>query len=287
MKSQSFFTPSKEKESQSFDSKEHEKILRVGGKHDTQMEIRKDEPGKTYVWLEDVYTHSGAKGRGYGTAVMREAIKKSLDKCEGRFRLDGASSLLFHLKMGMMPRERLVNYIEHRYGIIGVNALKNKASPTASQLKTLIEIIKEEAPEIPNPDSLTRTDIWKLFNGNEKLAKLSSKKVSYLREIFIPDLLQFLKANMGVKFPETPEAFGGVQMELSSSGLERWRETIEKDKVFVPFRQFEHLDPFMTPEQRKTLGEINESIAKAAQKSTETKTTPENESDVEKPKLER
>ncbi len=94
-----------------------------------------------------------------------------------------------------------------------------------------------------------------IMQYREELLALRFKKYSYLVDVFIPELLDLLERNIGDKRPDT-SGFTSVNMELSSEGKARWKETIDNNIEFVPFRGFEQLVPFMNTLQIERLDAI-------------------------------
>ncbi len=72
---------------------------------------------------------------------------------------------------------------------------------------------------------------------------------------FIPLVLGILQRANGSFRPST-KRLGSVPMVLSDDGLKVWKEAIEKNQEFVPFRNFEHLQKNMNEEQQSTLIEL-------------------------------
>jgi len=82
---------------------------------------------------------------------------------------------------------------------------------------------------------------------------------------FIPDFLEILQNNIGVKYPKTydlnPCSYdvdSGIDMTLSEEGKVRWSKVIKEGVEFELFRDFAQLRPYMTEEQIKQIDEILE-----------------------------
>jgi hypothetical protein len=81
------------------------------------------------------------------------------------------------------------------------------------------------------------------------ISALNDKEASFIRDQFIPDFLYSLETcdDRNLNFS------GSMNMELSREGEQRWREAIENDVEFEPFRKFEQLRPFMNEAQQQSL----------------------------------
>jgi hypothetical protein len=233
-----------------FDLKHYEKLLKTGGT------FVFTKPTCNGIYIEKV--HSYQKGNGFGTAVMRHAVETAF-AAGGDVTLEAAySSHLFHLYMGMIPKDRQIDYVQHTYGLNGVGSLDYLTScENVEQLEnnkddceTLIEILSRELGV--EEDNLKPADV---IAHRDLLLGLKSKSCSYLTDDFVPQFLDILEKNIGNKYPDTTR-FSSVQMQLSQEGKTRWQEAIDKKTQFSPFKDFKQLLPFMTALQKEKLNSI-------------------------------
>ena len=190
--------------------------------------------------------NSYRSGSGYGTAVMRNVMMTSFSNgCNGNVSLDAAwSSHVFHLYMGMEPVDWPVLRFEKEHGtdlydsaleLIEKKSLdeigKDEIIPL-SHIKRLVKLLEVSAPE----DLLTEDSLQRLQN---KLAE----EMSYVEFRLIPVMIS------SVINKSSTSHLGAVQMVMSEQGKARWKEAIEQNKVFQPFKNLEHLHHFMNESQ--------------------------------------
>lgn len=82
-----------------------------------------------------------------------------------------------------------------------------------------------------------------------------AEKISFIQEIFAPGLLNILESNNGNARSDT-SLLGSVPMIMSNEGKTRWKNAIESNKPFEPFRDFTHLSPYFTQKQIMRLSQI-------------------------------
>jgi len=209
-----------------------------------------EEPGKNRMYI--VKRVAGHKGKGYGTAAMRLVVEESFSKgYQGNVSSETSwSSHLFHLKMGMIPVDRELDYVTTVYGyFVGRTALMELRDNSYIQqdLTQILKILRKEK-NIPNDQVLTETSLSENEN-REFLLDLLEKRISYLSDYFIPTLIALLDKTCNEAFPDT-DIFSCVPMDLSEEGKARWKDAIDREIEFKPFRNFEQLHPVMTDEQR-------------------------------------
>ena len=216
---------------------------------------RSDSAGKREFYIQTM--NSREIGSGHGSSLMREAARHSLSPgCEGRLALQATkSSHLFFLKMGLIPNTETgeIRYVEKRFGSEGVKALEELQNDDLDPdtIRTLVFMIRKEMRLSSLEESADAVEKHKGF-----LLELSKKTVpySYLQDEFIPSLLNLLEKDCGLR-PNTSSLYS-VDMSLSEEGKNRWKEALDQDKPFQPFRRLEHLAPYMTETQKERLEKI-------------------------------
>ncbi|ASQ46573.1 hypothetical protein [Legionella clemsonensis] len=229
-----------------FDSKTHSKQLQEGSADITRTDA---------IYIK--HMSANVKGNGFGRALMRAVVTEALEQNKKIFLDASWSSHIFHLFMGMIPRNLEQSYVEMMYGIVGKSALQAlkqcKTLEDCTRLtnrtrETLLFILEKEMPESENT-------LENIFNKREQLLELLKKRASFITYRFIPDLLDILEREITEKYPNT-EGLYSVPMELSQEGQARWDEAIHKNIEFESFKGFEQLYPFMTEEQKERLNLI-------------------------------
>lgn len=205
---------------------------------------------------------ANSKGNGFGTAVMREMFKLSLEHKLGNIKSDTSwSSHLFHLYMGMIPINRQTNLVQNRWGMNGRRVIKELAEGTYEedenefkrQFSTLNEMLQFATHSKKN---FTKEEIFNQENIDLLLA-LNNKTCFYLQDEFIPMFLDFMEIHQGEKFPDTKH-WGDIPMHLSAAGIERWKQALDQNLEFQTFKNFEQLKPFLNEEQKGRLAAIIE-----------------------------
>ena len=224
------------------------------------------------------------QGRGFGTKCTRYLMMKSFSEgCQGRLVNEAAwSSHIFHLYMGMIPKEREVDAYPLIIGYIDENRLANyftsleqsvKANKplTPSQqsdlsvLKRILEFL-DTGTVNPSGEGYTLDDV--LRRKDEIIRGFDERTLSYIKHEFIPRLLRVLRQNLGSGDGEVIKAFnintsrlGSISMEMSNEGIQRWKEAIQTHTDFAPFKNFEQLHPYMTEAQIQELKTLLSKIA--------------------------
>ncbi|MBV8802897.1 MAG: hypothetical protein JO131_08065 [Gammaproteobacteria bacterium] len=162
-------------------------------------------------------------------------------------------SLLFYLSMGWIPEDYQINYLDHAYGLGTRNSIKklthSKTQPTLEEFNSMddwtrsvvFRILKSEKQI--NQDQATFEDVLNHFTY---LQNLVTKRVNYVSNKFIPDLIDELNRSSKPYWPLAP------MMVLSKLGRERWEEAIENKIPFSSFKKFEHL-PYADKSQQEKL----------------------------------
>lgn len=218
---------------------------------------------------------SPEQGLGFGTASTRALVERSITLgFEGRLHNSASwSSHIFHLYMGMIPHDRQVDPILHYWGVEGQMAVEQfdlikeglEINDTLSkEEETYLKTLKVMIAHSKGVSQKDITDQQVIAEGGRVIEHLKEKKVSYLREDFIPSILKILERNLTVRHPDTT-SLGAVEMMMSDAGIARWKEAIDNKQEFKSFKKFEHLRPYMTPEQLSRLDRIIEARAKALQ----------------------
>ncbi len=212
--------------SQPFDKTKHEATL-ARGRYTMH-------PSNGAIFIDSI--QANIQGDGFGTAVMREAVKESLKKNDGSVRVDASwSSHLFYLYMGMKPIESHINFVRHIYGRTAVRALDelDKGVELSHATKFhLIDILQYEKGDQCCKNPLKERDFL--------LSLRDRPPLSYIENEFVPMLCQSLKNQRGKKYPDTSQ-IGSCIMILSEEGKERWQAAISGNTEFTPFKNFEHL----------------------------------------------
>lgn len=196
--------------------------------------------------------------------TVRSLMKCSFDAgYEGRLHSSASkSSCVFHLRMGMMPRESLISVLPHQFGLSGTHALRNfnqicaahkssneETSGSIQLLKTMLVYARTGKYDEESAKKLSDDE---LFQGKKDLLAFQNATYSYMQNQFIPQLLLDLKA-----IPQTSDSEEGCcDMQMSQDGQKRWKEDIEGKQPFMPFEKFEHLNSYMTAQQRQELDAI-------------------------------
>lgn len=183
------------------------------------------------------------------TDKLRKIVKHSLDTSDGRLVvLALGTSHIFFLRMGMIPRDYLTTQADKLFGPEGVKALEDLREGRPFDPCAIGIIFETQTSLPPSPAAIQA--------HKTQLIQLLDTKVStdYFQKAFFPRLLRILAKDQGVH-PDTSE-LDAVEMILSEEGKRRWREAIENDRSFPVFRRFEHLNSFMTPEQKTQLTQV-------------------------------
>ncbi len=214
----------------------HEELLKQGS-----YTITPDRGGEDAIYV----SYMDSRGvKGGGTALMRDIVGRALQSRK-TVELEAAwASHGFHLYMGMIPKDHKVNYVSAQYGRpseLSLKTFKNCNEISQLPLHVMVNLFRVLRKEkcLTEDAALTQQD---LIDNRNFLLELGEKRVSYLKFDFIPFILNTIEDCMHEK---NIKIYGCLPMTLSESGKERWRDAIEHDLEFVPFRRFEHLRPFM------------------------------------------
>lgn len=244
----------------SFNVEKHKQALEKGSstvKEGYFFPIDETNPVQQKQQLIIERMHASIQGKGFGTALYRETMQYAFEKGMQLWTDASWNSHVFHLYMGMIPKDRKMSYVPIEYGQRGVRSLNQLiASKTIDEfiqcnnqsngrlLRELIDILKQEKKELADA-SLTAQDV---FENKDFMIDLQNKDVSYLTYSFIPSLLKYLYNNCG--------DLGSVHMYMSTEGQARWQDAINENKEFDIFEQFEHLHPYMLEEQKQALKKV-------------------------------
>lgn len=245
-----------------FNPTSHAKQLVADGEfklNDNQIDCsseKKCDETRPCIYIESMKSH--VKGRGFGTAVMREAIQMSLERgYEGRVQLEVLhESHLFYLYMGMLPIDRYSTMCddpecEKVYQYLNEHDKPEDYEKDTFNIRVLKSLLKQIKPE---QTSFSASDI---VEQREQLVGLFQQKNSSLKNEFIPQLLDMMQATTDTLYPAT-SVLGQQSMILSDVGLERWKEAIAKQQQFVPFKRLEHIRPYMSKAQQHQLDTLLE-----------------------------
>lgn len=250
-----------------FDADKHKKLLEEGGEWQFTEEKEK-------VILKHLRAGKNSQGRGFGTAVFRELVQRSIDLgCAGEIKTDATSGAraeisphLFYLYMGMAPEAKKVPYFIKHYGNLkgrnmqhAVTELLGEDEWTAQALEELALIDEDLLDDLKGTlrreekyDRKKEVSLDEIIANKALFLQLAKKEFNSLTK-FIDDILQILKNNPHEKFPNTGK-LGAQGMRLTKKGYARWKDAIDNNKEFVSFKNFEHLD--LTADQQKLLEEI-------------------------------
>ncbi len=213
---------------------------------------------KNEISLKQLY-RSGTESNGFGTAVIRKLVCISLMIGKPLTTEASYSSHFFYLKMGMIPSQREILYCTVAYGAFALDAIRKLCECTdIKQIKNLSQNTKSDVSKI-----LKREKSWSekeitdedLFENLGLFSELTNKKVSYITESFIPDVLGLLGQLKGGEKPSTTW-WGSLMMVMSPEGLQRWEKAIKNGFEFRLFRDYSHLRPYMTKAQHEKLDKI-------------------------------
>jgi hypothetical protein len=264
-KSESF----KKKITKSFCFTKHSADLQLGK---TLYDIGTDYgTGRQYLYIYAM--DSKKKGSGYGKAMFRECVEKSIQGgCDGNIQLEAVgSSHIFHLLMGMVPIEsdlynnwmRYILYIDTMYGKRSVMTIEKWRTfdPENAALLFYDKMAREcleriICGEILGIKSKPLTDNEILMYRDDVL-NLQNVAYTTLACTFVPIFLDILKTGKVKKYPDT-KRLDSVWMKLSQPGLERWKEAIKEGISFEYFDDFRQLHPYLTSYQRRILDGIVE-----------------------------
>ena len=148
-------------------------------------------------------------------------------------------SHIFFLKMGMIPDDFPLSYAAWEYGEEGYRALEaEKASDVRLRHYKVLREILENEQKFPEDSA------HEVFKG------VLERKYSFLKDIFVPRLFSLLNSKGGkAEFPDCSR-LGAMNMRFSERGIKRWKNAIEDELPFVPFTNFEHLEPFLRDWQK-------------------------------------
>ncbi len=204
-----------------------------------------------------VYIKNIGGEEGFGTSAMSHLMKLSFAMKKPLYTNAVESSHGFYDKMGWIPARKTCSYVYEKYGAPAGDAVSKlcSCSPGADiaqmdgldikELKRILSSEKNFPTETITADMLREEQGW--------FAELQKKTLPYCSNYYIPARLLALKKG------EKRDSSGWMdpeEMIPSSLGIVRWKESIEQNKNFEPFRDCAHLVPFMTPEQRAARDQI-------------------------------
>lgn len=230
----------------------------------TQYRIETDfENNLSYVNLQRMV--SRAPGQiGAGTNAFRTIMKFSFDnQCQGNIHCTAAwSSHIFYLKMGMIPEDRVINPVRLYFGINGEKCLEKFLDDEVCEHEDIATLSRmlllARGYNIEFDKNLPTIDKFDLYVSKDELLEFQvTKKFTFIKHSFIPQLLQILKSNINDPRPNT-NGFGSINMKMSTLGIERWKSVLEQNLEFKSLRNFEVLHPYMSQE---TLNELNDILA--------------------------
>lgn len=216
-----------------------------------------------YLYLESL--SSLQKGSGFGTRAYRLLMKKSLELgYDGNLLTQACwSSHLFHIYMGMIPIDSQVLYLSATYGYMHRKILDSLTKLQECETVNDISILEQDilyhikflfSHELRQKMSLITS--FMILEQKNFLLSFQGKKASNIQAEIIPELIGVLQNNVGKRYPDTSNYFGSVTMTMSQEGKKRWFLAITYNKKFTPFKNFEHLRPYMTYCQREQLDSL-------------------------------
>ncbi|MGQ3892649.1 hypothetical protein [Legionella sp. CNM-4043-24] len=229
-------------------------LTTVGGKEvkgTLQYNVESDQQGPH---LLIIYMYSATPE--FGTTAIRKVADESI-KTGLKIKLNAAySSHIFHLYMGMKPSGSLQEFPLQDDERQVLNKLKaqDDFEPAPDEKECLIKLLREEFRGVyPKKKEFQWEDV--LYHRELLIGMLD--KVHDTSIYFVTPLLNLLEGSIeaGRKHPDT-STLRAVPMEMSEEGHERWKTAIDNNSEFIPFRNFEHLHPFMTEQDRLRLNLI-------------------------------
>lgn len=240
--------------------------------------------------LHLVHLFAKEQGKGYGTRIIQHLVEEfDRQQLTGTITMHMSTSygspLLFFLYMGMMPdpehtREdyyldlhypddrlpinsltrsallKIASLDEKDWGIIfrdqgsEICVSKKHKQYTYNQIKDKLKFVIHKEKQIG--ESIADITDEMLISHKDFLLGLKDKIIPYLSASFIPTLLDILNSHLAEKYPDT-NAMGSFNLCMSPEGFKRWRETIEDNQPFQPFKNLEHLIPHIHPDYKEWL----------------------------------
>lgn len=199
--------------------------------------------------------------KGVGTESYRKIMKELFDRGLTSLRTEASfSSHVFHTFMGMIPEERPINSVRKNFGENGYDALEKILETSSSQEKEIQSILNEDGvilkkillfytnPSASKPlEPLTKEE----FEDHRKIFKeISEKNESFIQTEFLPEIIRKRLLNTSDGQRRSTSNMGSINMIMSAQGIDRWKECINNDTPFTPFKDLSHLSDYMTQEQR-------------------------------------
>jgi hypothetical protein len=246
-----------------FNVDHYEKVLNIG--YFVVNEYEK------YIDISRLHAPDNKPGSGFGMAKFREIIKKSMEhNCPGKVSASASTNYgsphLFYLYMGMSPVSQNTSYVETQYGGVGVAALNKLHQCKDWSIGGLEKSLGLEdflikfilSTELKIPFANISTD--DLIKNKDFLLTLTSKKLDYVSQIFIPKIISRLSSDPNNKHPNT-SSLGPMEMYLTEQGYARWKYVIENNLEFISFKHLEHLN--LSLDQQAQLEDILAKRAKS------------------------
>lgn len=215
--------------------------------------------GQGQVHIDRLYSYTP----GFGTAAYRHILKFSAEKnVADRITVEASgSSHLFYLKMGMMPSNGPISALYHflslyqsykknfvsDFILLLNNKINNNLPLTADEkdiarcLKIILTI-KDDQFDYNQAKTISHSEL------TERANEINAITISYLWYKLLSSLCIYCEDTEDRRKINT-EMIGSITMIMSPMGLDRWRQDLNGEKEFKPFRQLEHLYQFLQPWQ--------------------------------------
>jgi len=209
-----------------------------------------------------------SKEDGYGTRAIGTLVASI--SCASSLHLTaGQSSHIFFLKMGFIPNEKKIRWLDCHFGAKGRKAvddffqlhpnMKKRTAFTAKEQKAR-DNIKTIIACYRGIETINEGEMQKKKCIRE-LRKIKKAQVSYITHLFVPALIDLINKSPSEHRPDS-KALGPVDMTLSKEGLKRWHKAQQAGTAFVPFRRFEQLMPQLTKEDAMFFRESSAAVFK-------------------------
>jgi hypothetical protein len=199
--------------------------------------------------------------KGVGTESYRKIMQELFDRGLTSLRTEACcSSHVFHTFMGMIPEERPIISVIQNFGNRGYRVLTQILETSSSQAEEIESILKKNgcllkeillfytnssASELLEP--LTKEEFE---DHREIFQEISEKTESFIQTKFLPEIIRKRLLNTSDGQRRSTSNMGSINMIMSAQGIDRWKECINNDTPFTPFKDLSHLSDYMTQEQR-------------------------------------
>ncbi|MBM3207981.1 MAG: hypothetical protein FJZ57_05175 [Chlamydiae bacterium] len=212
--------------------------------------------------LDRIVSHT----KGFGTDGYRHMMKAVFERNIPSITTDASfSSHVFHTFMGMIPlHNHGLSSVKLQFGNCGLKALT--AALQLNDCESLEELDKFLAKngkllkiillyyqgEDSDYDEVQPLTLEEFKQNKEAFEEIQTKTEPYIQTIFLPNIMHNrIPQESGMR--RSTEVLTSVMMKMSPEGMARWRESIEENKPFVPFKDLSHLRIYMDNDQLNSL----------------------------------